>query len=228
MRKQKLLLKDVTLIGVDCVDIDRLGKVSQICTDYVDFGAVKLLSSLESDGYSVIKIKPISSTKEYSKFIIRDLHAYVDTKFALIFQHDGFILNPDAWIPEFMNFDYIGAPWWYTDGKNVGNGGFSLWSKKLLELVASDAHIKKISPHDHHICRTYRRYLEGKGIRFAPEYLAQRFSVEGNLTQFKDRQNIWDGQFGFHALRKTDISKWLKENPKYSFIDNALKQLYRR
>ena len=56
----------------------------------------------------------------------------------LIIQHDGFILNHKAWDNEFLNYDYIGAPVYWMGNKliEVGNGGFSLRSKKLLKIIA--------------------------------------------------------------------------------------------
>lgn len=87
--------------------------------------------------------------------MIKELNKYIETSYVLIIQYDGFILNPDAWTDEFLEYDYIGAPWWYTDDCNVGNGGFSLRSKKLLEILANDDSILETHPEDHHICRTY-------------------------------------------------------------------------
>ena len=224
---RKLVLNNITLLGVDCVDVERLGKVMKICTDQIKFGGVVILSSLKSKNFKVTKIKPLNDIQSYSKFMIRNLNKYVKTDYVLVVQHDGFVLNPKAWSKEFLCHDYIGAPWWYDDGKNVGNGGFSLRSKKLLKILAKDKHIRKYSPEDHHICRTYRRYLETKGISYAPEYLAAQFSVEGNIKQFMNGQNIWSGSFGFHDLKKTVITKWLKANPKYKFIDNTIKKSYK-
>jgi len=223
---KKIDLNNITLIGADCVDVTRLERVAMICESFARFGAVKILSSQEGKRYPVKKIRHLGSIGEYSRFMIRELYPHVKTEFALVIQHDGFILNPEAWTEEFLHFDYIGAPWWYSDGRNVGNGGFSLRSRKLLKILATDPHIRKFSPEDHHICRTYRKYLESKGIKFAPEYLAARFSVEGNRHQFRTGQNIWIGQFGFHDLKKTVLTAWLKKHPEFDFIDNTLKEPY--
>lgn len=210
------------------MDIDRLGKASNICQDYANFASVKLLSHLKSKKYKTVEIRPLKNIQAYSKFMIKNLYKYVKTDFVLTIQHDGFILNPKAWTKEFLYYDYIGAPWWYDDGKNVGNGGFSLRSRKLLKILANDKKIKKFTPEDHHICRTYRKYLESKGIKFAPERLAAKFSVEGNIREFKTGQNIWKGEFGFHDLSKTVLKDWLNKNPKYrKIIDNTLRPTYR-
>ena len=82
-----------------------------------------------------------------------NLNNYIDSDFVLIIQDDGHIVNPHLWDNEFLNYDYIGAPWpnnkkWKNrfskyDEKvssniirnfnlnNIGNGGFSLRSKNF-------------------------------------------------------------------------------------------------
>lgn len=61
-------------------------------------------------------------------------HEYIPTETFLVFQTDTIILPQNAHlISEFLEYDYVGAPW--TDGQ-VGNGGFSLRRKsKMLELI---------------------------------------------------------------------------------------------
>jgi hypothetical protein len=114
---------------------------------------------------------------------------------------------------EFLQYDYIGAPWWYNDECNVGNGGFSLRSKKLQTILQNDPIIFETDCEDHNICRTYGNYLKSKGVKFAPEDVASTFSIEGDLhgkVSGREKYNgdTWNGEFGFHGLHKTDISKW--------------------
>jgi|SRR3989344_2170475 len=176
-----LNLKNVTLLGLDCVDLDRLKIARDICVKDIEFGAVKLLSSVESDDKDVIKIDKVDSIDKYSEFMVKKLNDYVDTEFVLIFQHDGFILSANNWRDEFLNYDYIGAPWigYYNENTeyNVGNGGFSLRSKKLLEILANDEQIKLGEPEDSLMCRQYREYLESKGVKYAPEEIAGVFVI---------------------------------------------------
>jgi len=200
---EKRTLADVTLLGIDCNDIKRLIAVSEISQRRLLFGRVKLLSSHPSGNKNVIAIPAIKSHQDYANFKIKRLHEYVETSHVLIIEHDGFVLNPDAWDDRFLEYDYIGAPWCYNDGYNVGNGGFSLRSRRLLEVLRSD-HIRHVYPEDHVIGRTYRRYLERSGMKFAPESLAHRFAIEGNIKYGWS----WDGQFGFHSYWATDLSKW--------------------
>ncbi len=44
-------LPDVTLLGVDCVDIERLVTASEICQKEFNFAEVKLLTSLPGSGH---------------------------------------------------------------------------------------------------------------------------------------------------------------------------------
>ncbi len=143
--------------------------------------------------FELIKIPKISSKKEYSEFIIKKLDKHFDTDFVLVIQHDGWVLDDLAWSDEFYEYDYIGAPWLETDGYNVGNGGFSLRSKRLQHILATDDYITiNHSAEDVIICRLYRPYLEEKyGIKFAPEELAERFSFE--------LREPTQSTFGFHG-----------------------------
>ncbi|MBP9822349.1 MAG: hypothetical protein KBC81_02830 [Candidatus Pacebacteria bacterium] len=218
-------LDNVTLFGLDDVDINRLIQAEEICTKDFEFAKIKLLTSLDSDNSHVVKIEPVKSIREYSEFILKKLNDYIDTDFVLLIQHDGFILNPDAWDDRFLEYDYVGAPLWKDGNYVVGNGGFSLRSKKLLEFLQKDENIfvpeisgeKYDLNEDWIICVQKREYLESKGIRFAPVDVAKKFSFESNEVDGAD----WTDQFGFHGLKWTDISKWLKAHPEYK-IDNPL------
>ena len=121
------------------------------------------------------------------------------TDFALIIQFDGFVINPTSFTEFFYKFDYIGAPWKagaiFGSGAIVGNGGFSLRSRKLIEAIPK--YCSAISPNvpeDATICRYLRPILEEfDGIAFAPIEVARYFSIE-----FEDAK--YDAPFGFHGL----------------------------
>ncbi|MFA6321945.1 MAG: DUF5672 family protein [Candidatus Buchananbacteria bacterium] len=218
-------LNNVTLFGLDCVDINRLIKAAEICCKNFEFAKIKLLTSIPSKNKSVVAIKPVESARAYSEFILKQMNDYIDTDFALIVQHDGFILNPEAWDDEYLKYDYVGAPLWVETELVVGNGGFSLRSKKLIELLQNDKKIYIEQKPDHKygqnedwiISVTKRKYLESLGVKFAPVELAHKFSFEKNLAYGAK----WNGQFGFHGLTWTNISVWNKLHPEYK-IDNTL------
>jgi ADP-heptose:LPS heptosyltransferase len=203
----KTNLNKVTLICVDCSRYGEAVAAINKSMEQCDFAAVKFLTdiNLEINGIEVIKILPIKSKEEYSRFIIKELYKYLDTEFCLVIQHDGYVLNGKSWQDEFLNYDYIGAPWLYSDGKNVGNGGFSLRSRLLQIFLANDEFIEATDPEDQAIGRLYRDYLiKTYGIRFAPEDLADQFAYEL-------RTPIYD-TFGFHGrfhkpFQKTVIIK---------------------
>ncbi len=126
-------------------------------------------------------ISRLDSRGAYSQFMLNELGRFVATEHALVIQWDGYVVNPAAWRSEFLEFDYIGAKWWHQDGCNVGNGGFSLRSKKLLAAVQALGLTDCTINEDDMICRTSRRTLEVKhGVRFASEAVADRFAFERN------------------------------------------------
>ncbi len=229
MHQKKILLDKVTLVGIDCLDIERISTAAQISTEHIEFADVKILSSIQKrTPFPVVRIDPIRSTVEYSHFCITKLTEFVHTPHVLIIHHDGFILNPLAWEDSFLQYDYIGAPWQkgppqmeipgyperdYSNYR-VGNGGFSLRSKRFLDACTDlwrEGKIPNSHPEDMVICIYLKEALEKRGMRFAPEEVARKFSIEG-WYHLKHGYCRWNGQFGFHSLTLTDISRWTKRN----------------
>jgi hypothetical protein len=227
-------LSSVTLLGIDCVNVERLQTAMDVCQRDIQFGAVKLLTSLPTDDKRLVKITDMGNVQEYSRFCAEELVKHVDTDYVLIVQYDGFILNPDSWTDEFLEYDYIGAPWLVADWsvtdfnfptnllgtRVVGNGGFSLRSKKFLEVSAKlmrEKKIPQIHPEDVSLCIWHKDLLNKEDISIAPPELAQRFSIEGD-------DDIYDKQFGFHGFSWTDIDKWISAHPDYSLIADQYKK----
>lgn len=188
-------LNEVTLVAVTSValaaTVDALRKSMQ----QVEFGRVLLLSDRlpagSMDGIEWIAIDPLTSRTHYSRFMLHELSRHVTTEHALCVQWDGFVLKGDAWRPNFAEYDYIGALWpHFSDAYRVGNGGFSLRSRRLLEacttLPADALHAEDVL-----IGRVYRERLEGLGIRFAPEEVAADFAYERTAPTGQE--------FGFHG-----------------------------
>ena len=123
--------------------------------------------------------------------MLRELGAHIKTGHALCVQWDGFVLNGSAWRPEFANYDYVGAVWpHFHDSHNVGNGGFSLRSKRLLDACQA-LPFDASQSEDVIIGRICRGQLEERGIRFAPEELAHSFAYERAVPS--------GSEFGFHG-----------------------------
>lgn len=178
------------------------------------FTSKKIILKKEEDNIiDIIKINPINSLEEYSNFIIYSLYKYIKTSHILIVQWDGYIINHKKWNIKFLKYDYIGAPFIprsqdfkYCRDKNgafytVGNGGFSLRSKRLLEAPSKFKLVdnkKFTSGHEDGFFSIYHRnFLESKGYSWAPFEIAQDFSIESPLCI----EELKDLPLGFHGKK---------------------------
>jgi hypothetical protein len=181
-------LSNTTLVIADCVDFSRAYGVLKHCASLCKFGDMKLFTHLDSPLKYAVKIDKLKNVNEYSRFMLKELANHIATEYVLVTQHDGFIVNPIMWSDEFFQYDYIGSPWTpdqIGEGQDkkhlVGNGGFSLRSKKLLELTRDMEEFNEAGAEDVLICQTNRNKLEERGIRFAPFNVAYRFGCENYL-----------------------------------------------
>jgi hypothetical protein len=190
-------MENITLVAVDCIHPDKAITAIQECTKHFMFGRVLLLSDkdIEVPGGELVKIPAITSWQGYSQFCVTSLHKYITTPRLLIVQHDGFITNPELWSDEFLEWDYIGAPFQrIRTNFPVGmNGGFSLRSLKLMQWTAEIRrnHFQHFHPEDKAITEFYRCEAEIAGFMFAPVELARTFAG----TDKKDYS------FGFHQSK---------------------------
>ncbi len=144
----------------------------------------------------------VSDYENWNRFMVKELVNYIPDGHVLFIHHDGYVLNAKAWRNSFLDYDYIGAPWWYETGINVGNGGFSLRSRKYIETSARFS-FPKYAPEDHVLIRVNGQAMQDQGVIFAPEIVASKFALEGS-----DRWGrVWNGEFGFHNNQITDISR---------------------
>ena len=198
-RTKRLSLPRVTVAIADCVKFKPARRVLQYCINLCEFGGAKFFThdvpEAKDDPY-VVLVDKITSKQAYSHFLVKKLADYITTDFVLIVQTDGFIMNVDKWTDRFLDYDYIGSPWHVSQLQKdmdplhlVGNGGFSLRSRRLHEFLRDDPNISQTHPEDVSICQTYRAYLEDKGFTFAPVELAHQFGCENW---------IWNNAFGQH------------------------------
>lgn len=119
------------------------------CMKYANFNKVVLLTSDTTFKHDTIESKiipKIITSDDYSLYFMKELWKCFDTDFCMTAHHDGFIINPESWTDEFLQYDYIGAPWKFygprfRDKKNqpaIGNGGFSLRSKEICKYVSKN------------------------------------------------------------------------------------------
>jgi len=228
----RLRLPQVTLCAVDARSPGLALQSLQRSMAQVEFGRAVLFTHAWQPpqplpGVEIVDIGPIRSGAEYSHFVLRGLPAHVTTSHVLVTQWDGFVVDARAWRDEFLACDYIGAPWPDQPAAcAVGNGGFSLRSRKLLQ-AGLDAHIAQEHPEDLMLCREYRAWLEQHhGVRFASLELARAFAFENAAAPVP--------VFGFHGpynlpqvLDAATLSAWLHELPDDFFRSRDARRLAR-
>jgi hypothetical protein len=132
----------------------------------------------------------------YSKFILHELNNFIDTEFCLITHDDGFVINPQLWNDNFLSYDYIGAPWRaHYPHARVGNGGFSLRSKKFISLCQQ---LSWNGGHeDSECCIFNRNFFIKNGCKYAPIEVAMKFALESKIPECSNYS--LDTCFGFHG-----------------------------
>ncbi len=190
--------RQITAIAVDCLNPTLAAQALERSMAQCDFAEAILLTDTPVPTQAKVKtIPPIRSRTEYSRFCLRGMAEHVSTPYLLIVQWDGFVLDAGQWDSEFLKWDYIGAPWPTRAGPRVGNGGFCLRSRRLLDALADPVFDEpEVELEDQFICRDHGAMLEQRyGVRFAPVPLAMRFSYEGYLPT-----SPTFGVHGLHAL----------------------------
>lgn len=206
-------LPSVTLATVNCVDPALGAEALSLSTRGLAFGRVLLLSHVRPnplpDGIDFAQLPNPLDLEGYNLFCLRDLFRYVDqSEHVLTIQTDGFVLHPEQWDPHWLAWDYIGAPWKrraaHARFTRVGNSGFCLRSRKLLEATAelfgrkaeelARVRWKRILD-DIVTCSDLYQELVKRGLRFAPPEVAVRFAFEAK-TGLGGRLET---AFGFHG-----------------------------
>ena len=184
-------LKTVTVCAADCVHPDLAAWAIERCMNACEFGDAVLFADKPVAGpFRFEQIGKLDSVDAYTRFCLREMPSLIRTDHVLVVQWDGFVVDPSAWDSRFLSYDYVGAPW-YPDGV-VGNGGFSLRSRRLMDAFA-DVPLLPGRAEDVLICRLMRADLEKqRRIRFAPTEVASRFSYE--------TMRVEHPTFGFHGL----------------------------
>ncbi len=170
-----LKLPEVTIICLTNQKFPDHLEAMRNSSEEIEFGARKIIFDMDCD-----------SIDKWNEKIIKELPNYVQTSHALLIHSDGYVINPELWNPEWLQYDYIGAPWplpqddySYLDEEGelvrVGNS-VSLRSKKLMGLVAT-------------------RPMESQGCKFAPLDVAVHFSKEHTIPENEGLET-----FAFHAL----------------------------
>jgi len=195
----RLALPQVTVCAVSSTNVAATVRALEKSLAQISFAEAILFTHADqakhlSDGSEIrlVEIEKLYSSAAYSEFLLAQIASHVRTSHCLIVQWDGHVIDAARWRPEFLDYDYIGARWpQFGDGGDVGNGGFSLRSRRLMEACGASG-FKRHHPEDIAICRTNRALLEEQGMLFAPAELADAFAAEraGNPAS----------SFGYHGV----------------------------
>lgn len=191
-------MRNITLVAIDFAYHELTRRAIEISLPVIDPKEVVVISDQDlMPGSRWVPVNSMNSIAGVAELMLKWTWPLIDTDHAVFVQWDGMATRPDLWTDDFLNYDYIGAPWpWQPEGVNVGNGGFSLRSRKLLEVCGRDPAVRLTAEEpiaeDNIIGQHCRPYLEARhGMRFAPTELAAQFSYE---------LEVYRESFGFHGL----------------------------
>ena len=221
MDNGKLKLPRVTLAAMTSVDVYETVQALKYSMRGIEFGDVVLITDKKPFYLpSNIRYSHTDKLDNIDKFNYKmtyELHQHINTEFALIVHADGFVIHPENWKDEFLDYDYIGSPWplpkndyAYRDSKGeicrVGNS-VSIRSKRLMEFPQKyNLKWERVDDgfynEDIFICCHSKNRMEEEGIRWAPFELALLFGREHPLPENKGVE-----PFIFH--------KWWGENENY-------------
>lgn len=213
-------LSNVTLIATDGTGTNKnITKAMQYSKKGLKFADCVLLSPSSeysnTEGIDIINIEKMSY-EDWNKFMLFEADKHFTTSHYLFIDTDGFVINPNLWNDSFLEYDYIGASWDYhthitnspvvddvvkQKGKAVtnlvGNGGFTMRSKKLTSLIPKCTDTR-YTPEDVFLCINNYEFFKEQGVKYAPIELANLFSQDPLVNK--------NNTFGFHG-DKNHINK---------------------
>ena len=222
----KLKLPDVTLVMMDCTcpELARLALLDTL--ELIEPAQTLIFSDTDLDVVNTLyaAVQPWRTIQEYCAYFWYEVPHLVQTKFFLNIQWDGWVVDPGMWDNEYLNYDFIGAPWWYDDGHNVGNGT-GIRSTKLMRFLGEHRALLPVyGKEDELLGRVYRPILENQGFKWAPEQLASKFSMECTRPSITSRHFMFHDSFNFPAMLSAEkYAQRLKLMQENSYIRKGKK-----
>lgn len=210
-------LKQIDLIAIDCIKPEESVKALLYSSRAIEFGSIKLFSHYKPsnlpDHFEYIEVEKLTHDT-INWFGLNKLPTYIHNEYMLSIQSDGFVINPHLWTDEFLQYDYLGAPWplglpW-CEKNRVGNGGFVMKSKRFLDLETTLPHTTQHN--DTYVTNTYYDYFINNGCKYAPVYTAAKFSLEHSIPEY---DYDLSKTFGFHGKLHEEARNRIKELSKY-------------
>lgn len=227
--QRKLKLPNVTLAAMTSVKIYEAIKALEYSMQGIEFGEVVLITHRKPislpKGITYKHTSKLTDIDCFNYKIVYELADHINTDYVLLVHADGFVIYPESWREEFLQYDYIGAPWpiprpgtvhsyhdVYGNLCRVGNS-VSLRSKKLLEFPKKAGLVwekdeEGFYNEDIFLCCRNKHKIEEAGMKIAPVEVAKYFGHEHPVPEIADV----DKPFTFH--------KWRGKNIRYPHFEN--------
>lgn len=222
-RKLNIKLPNVTLLSLCTKDVELGVEALKYSMRNMTFAKAKLISHYKPDNLpSNIEweyVPKMATIDDWNHEVFYNLWKYFDTEFVLFIHPDGFVVNPQSWKDEFLQYDYIGSPWPMDcaiairgprvathELVRVGNS-VGLRSRKLCK-IPSDVGIPWFKYNgdyneDTQIVAHNRKIFKENGCKFAPIELAVYFGREKEIPE------------GVHITHPFLFHKWEDKNKDY-------------
>jgi hypothetical protein len=204
-------LPTVTLYAFTSIEFDATIRSLLYSSKDINFGIIKLISDTKPRNLPE-KIQweyapKINNIDDFNHYMFLEMGKHIQTSHALYVQHHAWVLDASLWDDGWLSLDYLGAPWPIRDGSymandgtrsRVGNDGFSLKSKRLLDIPKQMGwHLREEQGWknvDGQVCCYWKKELLEFGIKYAPVEIAAKFSYENDVPENLNIKKF----FGFH------------------------------
>lgn len=217
----KKTLPNVTLLCLCTRDVEQGAEALKYSMKDITFADVKLVSDYKPtnlpDTIKWQQVHKMSSIDDWNHEVFYNLWKYFDTEFVLFIHPDGFVVHPQSWKDEFLEYDYTGSPWGAACASAIQGGrdqelvrvgnSVSLRSRKICKIPSEIGIPWRKFNNDYNedtqITAHNRHLFVQQGIRYAPLKLAVYF---GREEEIPENQHITK-PFLFH--------KWAGKNAQY-------------
>ena len=168
------------VLSKHCQHLNDSWAVRVVCTEDNKKYVTEIVNRLEANIQIMLDNK-IKTLQDYNNLLLsKEFWDSLDAEKVLLFQEDGFLLRDG--VEEFLDYDYIGAPWPLElrhSPTGVGNGGFSLRSvskmKRALEEITLERGNTLVIAEDIYYSRALSLYSD---VKMPTWEAARSFSYE--------------------------------------------------
>ena len=242
----KLQLPEVTLVAMSSVKIMETIKAMEYSMRGIDFGDAVLITHEKPknlpENIRFSYTGRLGNIDDFNYKMVYELGDHIATDYAMIVHADGFVVHPECWREEFLDYDYIGAPWplppegdntTYRDKDGnicrVGNS-VGIRSKRLMDYpkkanipwTGEMAFGKMWFHEDGFLCCKIKHILEAEGMSIAPIEVAKYFGHEHMIPEIEGIT-----PFCFHKWEGTnsDYPNFTKESLLHK-IDHKVREMH--